>query len=335
MKKPLQLWAEEELKSRFGNILFENTDWKPPSASSSLKCESFIAIRCPFEKGHDCKNRKNETETMLMVTSLGAVMVFCHHSSCTEKLRKLNARLQAEQWRAWFADELEEEPPRLSREEIEKRREARARADEARREAQLVTANPFSLDELTRLSPFPVAEQKPDEMLRSHLALFPSQDLLWVGQSPYQSKTPSCFRAAKDFQSVLPKEAVYITGSSFVSPKGGRRSDNLDKRRFCIFENDKIGKERTASLFRHAEGKGLKLAAVIDSGNKSIHGWVVEDGETDKWRDYFKACGFCSRAMRPTQPVRLAGAVRSFNDDRKPALQKLLYLNEGVLPWRC
>ena len=68
MKKPLQLWAEEELKSRFEGNLFGNAEWETPSTSSSLKCESYIPIRCPYEKGHNCKNRKNETETMLMVT---------------------------------------------------------------------------------------------------------------------------------------------------------------------------------------------------------------------------------------------------------------------------
>jgi len=179
-----------------------------------------------------------------------------------------------------------------------------------------------------------VADLKPDEMLQRHLSLFPPQDLLWVGETPYQSRSAFCYKAAQTFQSVLPRWAVYLTGSSFKSSSGGRRLENLDKRRFCIFENDRIGKERTAALFRHAEGKGLKLAAVVDSGGKSAHGWVVEDDETDKWRAYFKACGFCSRAMRPTQPVRLAGAVRNFDDGRQPALQRLLYLNEGVLPWR-
>jgi len=334
VKKPLKFWAEEQLKSRFGNILLEKAEWEKPPTSSSLKCNAFIAVKCPYEKGHESRDRKNKTETILMVTSAGAAMVFCHHSSCTERLQKLNAQIRAEQWRAWFADELEEEPPRMSKEEIEQRREARAKADEARREAHEVTARPFSLEELIRLSPFPVADLKPDEMLQRHLSLFPPQDLVWLGETPYQSRSSVCYKTAKQFQSALPKWAVYLTGSSYKSASGGRRTDNLDKRRFCIFENDRIGKERTAALFRHAEGRGLKLAAVVDSGGKSAHGWVVEDGETDGWREYFQACGFCSRAMRATQPVRLAGAARQFKDDRKPTLQRLLYLNEGVLPWR-
>lgn len=334
MKKPLKLWAKEQLNARFGNILLKGAEWENPPTSSSLKCNAFIAIKCPYEKGHKSKHRKNKTETILMVTSTGAAMVFCHHSSCTEQLQKLNAQLRANQWRAWFADELEEEPPRMSREEIEQRRQARASAEEAIKEAHEVTANPLSLEELIRLSPFPVADLKPDEMLRRHLSLFPPQDLLWVGESPYQSHSAVCYKTAQQFQSELPKWAVYVTGSSYKSASGGRRTDNLGERRFCVFENDRIGKERTAALFRHAEGRGLKLAAVVDSGGKSAHGWVVEDGETERWRDYFKACGFCSRAMRATQPVRLAGAVRQFKDDREPTLQRLLYLNEGVLPWR-
>ena len=334
MKTTLTLWAEEQLKSRFENTLLEKAEWEYPPISSSLKCNSYIAIKCPYEKGHECKDRKNKTETILMVTSAGAVMVFCHHSSCTERLQKLNAQLRADQWRAWFADELEAEPPRISSEEIDQRRQARAKADEARREAHKVIDHPLSLEELIRISPSPVADLNPDEMLRRHLSIFPPQDLVWLGETPYQSRSAVCYKTAQQFQSVSPKWAVYLTGSSYKSPCGGRRTDNLEKRRFCVFENDQIGKERTVALFRHAEGKGLRLAAVVDSGSKSAHGWVVEDGETEKWRDYFKACGFCSRAMRATQPVRLAGAVRQFKDDRKPALQRLLYRNERVLPWR-
>ena len=335
MKTLLKFWAEEQLKTRYDEVCLADAKWTTPTKASGLKCIAYLPIRCPFRKGHGSSERKNLTETMLMVTSLGAVSVFCHHSSCKENIQKLNSLLRAEQWRAWFSDEIEEEPPRVSPEEIQKLREDREKAEEARLEARDVIAKPLGLSELAQLSPSPVGDLTPDEMLQRHFSLFPPEDLLWTGETPYQSKSPRYFATAKSLRSHPPKWAVFLTGSSFKSPDGGRRSENLDKRRFCIFENDKIGKERTAALFRHNEAKGLKLAAVVDSGGKSAHGWVVEDEETGKWRAYFKACGFCSRAMRATQPVRLAGATRKFDDDRKPALQRLLYLNEGVLPWRC
>jgi len=333
LKASLKFWAEEQLKSQFKGIALEGAEWSSPKSGSSLKCLAYLPICCPYEKWHKT-GRKNQNETLLLVTSLNAVMVFCHHSSCAEKIHKLNAQLRANQWRAWFADELEEEPIRFSRDELERMRKERETANEARMEAKKVTAQPLSLDDLVASSPFPVNELKPAEMTRLHLSLFQPQDLLWVGQNPYQSKSPIWFNTAQRLKKELPSDVVFVAGSCFKSANGGRRLDNLHKKRFCIFENDRIGKERTAALFRHAEGKGLKLAAVVDSGGKSAHGWVVEDGETDKWRAYFKACGFCSRAMRPTQPVRLAGAVRIFDDGRQPALQRLLYLNEGVLPWR-
>lgn len=271
------------------------------------------------------------TETIVLIGEDGSVLVNCQHSSCGAKIAKLNAQLRANQWSAWYSKELETAPPMLTKEQIDEQKARRERARLAKAEALKVLSRPLPLEELTRSSPLPVANMEPAEMMLCHLGLFLPEDLVWVASRPNCVRS-SYFRKTIEWMGDLPVSSVFVSGSTFSTKEGSRCLNNLSQRRFTIFEHDGLGKEKTTALLRYAEGQGLKLAAVVDSGGKSAHGWVVTDDGIERWIEFFRALGFCPKAMRPTQPVRLAGAMRK--ETGKPvSLQRLLYMNRGVVPW--
>lgn len=330
MKQKLKAWAEGQLASRYPKIFFEGEEWEKPSPSKALKCRLFLPIRCPFEESHRI-GRQNMTETIVLIGEDGSVLVNCQHSSCTPNIAKLNAQLRADQWSAWYAKELETAPPMLSKKQIAEQKARRERARLAKAEALKVLNHPLPLDQLTKSSPLPVANMEPAEMMLCHLGLFLPEDLLWVAGRP-NCVRPTYFRKTAEWMGNPPLSSVFVSGSTYHNKDGSRCLNNLSQKRFVIFEHDGLGKEKTAALLRHAEEKGLKLAAVVDSGGKSAHGWAVADEGIEAWVEFFRALGFCPKAMRPTQPVRLAGAMRK--ETGKPdSLQRLLYMNRGVVPW--
>jgi hypothetical protein len=330
VKVPLTAWTEEQLSSQYPKIFFEGEEWTKPSPTKALKCRLYLPIRCPFEDGHGI-GRQNMTETIVLIGEENSVLVNCQHSSCGAKIAKLNAQLRANQWSAWYAKELETAPPMLTKEQLEEQKARRERVRVAKAEALKVLNRPLSLDELTKSSPLPVANMEPAEMMLCHLGMFLPEDLLWVASRP-NCVRPSYFRRTTEWMGNPPLSSVFVSGSTYSKKEGSRCLNNLAQTRFTIFEHDGLGKEKTAALLRYAEGKGLKLAAVVDSGGKSAHGWAVTDDGIERWVEFFRALGFCPKAMRPTQPVRLAGATRK--EVGKPdSLQRLLYMNRGVVPW--
>jgi hypothetical protein len=55
----------------------------------------------------------------------------------------------------------------------------------------------------------------------------------------------------------------------------------------------------------------IDLAMVVDSGNKSLHGWFRNNEKVDsETRFFLRSIGADTKTMRPSQPVRLPGARR-------------------------
>ena len=332
MKIGLSEWAENQLSSRFEaeKVLIPDTEWKKPDVGRSLDCESFLPIECPFRDSHGLK-RLNPTETILLIDRKRAVRLNCQHGSCRKKIARLNAEIRAAQWSAWYDNQIETAPPIRSEEQIKEQREKRERVRKAKAAVAKISAQPLALEELSRTSPQPVKDLTPDEMMKAHLGLFLPSDLLWVASKP-TSVWSSCFRTTEGWLAQLPRASVFLSGSTYKNPEESRASANLKQTRFCVFEHDRFSKEQTAAILRHAEGEGMPLVAAVDSGKKSLHGWVLADGNLPRWKEFFLAVGFCSSSMRPTQPVRLAGGKR-VEEDRPMAIQRLLYLNRKAVPW--
>lgn len=143
--------------------------------------------------------------------------------------------------------------------------------------------------ELLDTSPIRIDSQEdaPRDLLQF---LFKEDDVLWLG-SPYdtgKAKHAANFRTCAEWMEVdaadLPPR---VAAGTFKAGSISRCSDNVLTSPFIIIESDELighkpttaaEKERNkalgAALIIYAQEKlGLKLRAVIDTGNKSLHAW--------------------------------------------------------------
>jgi hypothetical protein len=189
--------------------------------------------------------------------------------------------------------------------------------------------------DLIKSSPDQVNNLTPQEMMIAHLSLFAPNDLIWIGKHVNHVQYPFFNPTALWLKNLPIDYGTYISGSSYKNRHGSRKPINIDKNRYIVLEHDQISKDQVAKIFMNTQKKGMKLIAVVDSGNKSIHGWIRNDNEAEYWRKYYLIHGFCSSAMKDNQPVRLAGGTRYFKEEenRSPAIQKLLYLDKSLIKY--
>ena len=95
-----------------------------------------------------------------------------------------------------------------------------------------------------------------------------------------------------------------------------RITTNIAKTPYTIVEFDSLSpnpetnKRRGAAILKYLASHGLNLVMVVDSGNKSVHGWFRNDlKEEDMF--FLRQIGADPQSMRPSQPVRLPGGIRS------------------------
>jgi len=189
--------------------------------------------------------------------------------------------------------------------------------------------------DLIKSSPDPVENLSPEDMMRFHISLFHPDDLIWISKHYFHVTYPFFNKTSLWLKNLPINYGTYITGSSYKSKNGSRKPINVKKNRYIVLEHDKISKDKVAQIFMDSQKKGMKLVAVIDSGNKSIHGWIPNDDEADYWRKYYSIHGFCLSAMKDNQAVRLAGGTRYFKEEenRSPVIQKLLYSDKSLIKY--
>lgn len=188
--------------------------------------------------------------------------------------------------------------------------------------------------DLIKSSPDPVQNLTPEEMMTSHISLFAPNDLIWIAKHVTHVQYPF-FNETQTWLENLPiKYGTYITASSYKSKYGTRKGINIEKNKYIVLEHDRMSKDEVAKMFMRTQKKGMKLVAVVDSGNKSIHGWIPNDDRAGYWKKFYLIHNFCSAAMKDNQPIRLAGGTRYFEEEGKnPAIQKLLYLDKSLIKY--
>jgi hypothetical protein len=85
-------------------------------------------------------------------------------------------------------------------------------------------------------------------------------------------------------------------------------------------------KDEFCSLIRWLrEGCGWHLAAVVDSGNRSLHAWFQHPGliDIEHLGKHAAALGLDNKFSEPSQPWRLPGMKRDGSDTR----QQLVFLD--------
>ena len=184
-------------------------------------------------------------------------------------------------------------------------------------------AEAIKADSPTKLT-LPIHQQH-----RYILDLYEDNDVLWCAD---QVNRTGQTRHRKYFRSVQRRWAEAGTPGAFTCPNTfepgtfSRSGDNVAQRKFLVVESDDVlDRDHVGAVFRWLD-KHLKLPlrAVVDTGNKSLHGWFEypSAGLLEKLRIILPALG-CDPAMfKPAQPCRMPGAWR----DATRRWQELLYL---------
>jgi hypothetical protein len=186
---------------------------------------------------------------------------------------------------------------------------------------------------------------RPDENLddaNAILGLFPPDAVLWIGKDIYRTGKPEhaqCFRIRAEWEKeTFTAPGMRIAPCSFKPGSFSRGADSVEKHLFVVVESDEIGegklyadKDQFCSLIRWLrEACGWHLAAVIDTGGKSLHSWWLHPGQADmeQLAEHATALGLDPKFSEPSQPWRLPGVKRDSSDTR----QSLLYLDMEPAP---
>lgn len=282
-------------------------------------------IPCPGRDKHTHRNGRKDCRVYLD----GTPHVYCVHQSCEEATRELTENIRGALRAAGW------EAPKATPEA-----KAKARAkDNNRRTYERVKANrDFVFEEfswnLTQHAN--VSEIMTDAYHLFLQEMFEPNDILWCGQ-PWHvgDKHKDKFQRMSDRLKLPPiPRQEFICANPILPDAHVRNFSNLAARKYFIIEGDTcaegaaLNKLRCGAIFRYAMRMKpqLKLRAVVDSGNKSLHGWFEWAGEeVHNWcRAVLPALGADAATMRLSQPVRCPGALR--NDTRKE--QRLLWISK-------
>lgn len=258
---------------------------------------------------------------MVFVSPERVPTVSCFHSSCHEEVESVNEKIRAA-WRLYSPAMSPEDQAALA---MASARWAQLEARGLASKGTILSsfAWPISLTEDARPSDF-------DQWK----TLWKDSDVIWIGE-PHESGQwfhKQCFKPAEE--QVL--RGHFSCASTFKLDTQSRSNDRVATTPYLIVEGDNVlgkvpvndmdkreNKLACAAIFRWLEREvGLTLRCVIDSGNKSLHGWFNMPA-TELFNDLKVLLPIlgCDRAMfKPSQPARIPGIMRENGN-----YQKLLY----------
>jgi hypothetical protein len=188
----------------------------------------------------------------------------------------------------------------------------------------------------------PVVCERDEDEARAFLQLYPADAVLWIGKDIYQTGKPEharCFRTRDEWErESFTAPGMRIAPASFKPGSFSRGADSVAEHLFTVVESDEIGegklyadKDEFCALIRWLrEACGWYLAAVVDSGHRSLHSWWRHPGATDMelLEKHAAELGLDSKFSEPSQPWRLPGVKREKSEQR----QQLLYLAKTKQP---
>lgn len=186
----------------------------------------------------------------------------------------------------------------------------------------------------------PLSYEEVGSQARAILGLFRSSDLVWCGdlqhsiakeeiesaRKHWRSEVGRHFKPAEHWVKDEDMPGPRICAAPFKPGTRYTRSQEASAHpRFLVVEHDRMGIDAQGALLRWLHEKvGLKLRAIVFTGNKSLHGWfeypddqkvaarlrimlcgvMVEENGRRTWRG---GLGFDPAIWNPVQPWRLPG----------------------------
>jgi hypothetical protein len=280
-------------------------------------------VRCPGHKKHTGKSGTKDTRIYLD----GCPTLFCLHQSCKPLVEEANENIRGALQSVGF------EMPTASGEIMQRARDKRANARTAKRfgENREFIYEQYAWPSL--LSESSMSGSAAFHAMTSNL--FNEDDIIWVGEPTWTGpRHTGKFKKLADWYKVKwPLPGQFICPNPFRIGAHDRRLDNLADHRYFVVEGDDCSpipdenKRRCAAIFKflQATKPDLRLKAVVDAGNKSLHGWYEYPGQDlYNWaKEVLPALGVDPATMRLAQPVRAPGFKRSNGKD-----QKLLWISK-------
>ncbi len=151
--------------------------------------------------------------------------------------------------------------------------------------------------------------------------------------------------AETDEGEIAPRRGVTLTASEWkskVAAKGGAKNEDVTAFRHVLveFDRDEAGKQIPKEEQYHAVvASGMPVAALIDSGNKSLHAWIRVDAPDEKeykrrveiiW-SWFSGINLDKQNRNPSRLSRCPDGWRTVDGDVRR--QSLLALEFGAESW--
>jgi hypothetical protein len=205
----------------------------------------------------------------------------------------------------------------------------------ARANLPAITAEfPIQPEEWCDISPILMPENREHDDWRLLLQVLPQEDRIWIGDFR-DSGRPEHMQNFREVGTWLRESGCpgpFVCPACFQPSSIQRNEANVMWNRFVIVESDTLSKAEVGSVFLWL-AKSWPLVAVVDTGNKSLHGWFERPQglPVKTWKENEAVLeGFgCDVAMlRPSQPCRLPGWLREIPG----RWQTLIYLDHMTTP---
>jgi len=284
--------------------------------------------------------------------------LFTLHALRTERDSKLDFAVLAEELAEQFGVSLSPTTRRSFRRQrrsILKAQRAKARyeetkqkqddAVEAKLEGILIKYSaPDWRRRLASSSPVGIAVDAEDEWRLLIRFLFPTDATLFVGglYDSGKKRGQGHFRSASEWLDFSERPGSRVSAVTFQPGETSRSKKTMLSQEFIVLESDNMighkpsdeaereaNKTATAALFRWCVKElGMRLAAVIDTGHRSLHGWFA----MPKNLDIRLQLELLAAALRldpalfknPAAPLRLPGAIH----EKTGQSARLLYLDK-------
>jgi hypothetical protein len=265
---------------------------------------------CPLVATHTTPTKDNHSVVYLD----DIPTFFCWHTSCAKWYESANQLIR------YTCDDRSPEERRAGKQQRKDRRdEAYFRGLRIKADLEKLYKS-FAWDDIFNN---PLSSQ---DSWAAFLELWDPADIIWMGDV-YDTgvvKGARHFRPAEEWRAnpVNLRGSHFTCASTFLPGTLDRINKQVSQTRYLVVEFDSLdadkqqdrrkqeNRRKGAALLNYLR-QSLDLRMVVDSGNKSLHGWFeMNEKITEEQRFFLRQLGADINAMRRSQPVRLPGAIR-------------------------
>ena len=284
-------------------------------------------VQCPGRHLHTTVTSPKDCR----ITIDSVPTIYCFHQRCSRIIDPLNQKLRSKIGKGRsFGPTHKRSQPKAVQDGIRQR--VKGCLPHILQKYSWTTAEAFEQ------SPTPLGD-KVSQDWQLQLTLFAkAEGQVWNGGKcdsgkPHHARN---FKTPKEWLNQARPLGCFTCPSTFKPGTTSRSNNQVASQPFLVVESDIQSHGETCSLFNWM-GKFLKLRAIVNTGNKSLHGWF--EGPTPEQRTELKTIlpelGFDRAMFTPSQPCRLAGVTRPNSTPdpilRLPVYQSLLWLDlEGL-----